>query len=806
MVTINLGTIHLLDDQTTLTGFLLTGDFEDHNNQFYLRFFGTNQDGPFEVILTDQHPQCYLQGQAQPNLPRSYRRESTELMNFNRQPVDKITFPNWREACAAKDRFKRAGVTTYESDLKPAEKYLMDRGIYAQVRLKNPKLIRQRPGLVQWIDPVMEPITDIPDQPELSMLSLDIETGKQGQLFSIALHYVNPSKDIETKIAMICKDPKSVPAIDDMEVLCFHHEEPMLRAFLKAVQDLDPDLLIGWNVVGFDFDFLLKKMKAYRVEPILGRNQTKLRLYRSGMGMAASVHGRVIVDVPKSLRLNFFSFERFGLDYVAKDVLGNGKLITGSKGKWEEIERQYYEEPDALLRYNMQDSVLVTRITQKTGIVDLLKKRSIISGMLIPRVGGSTAAFDHQMIPALHKAGFVVPELADIEYNQTSKGGHVFLPDAGIHQHVVVLDFRSLYPSIIKTFNMDPLAILRRDDGAVNTPVNISFSSKHHALPEIIDRLLQERKHAKASGDAHLSQAIKILMNSFYGVMGSGGCRFYHEDLPNAITGVGRYILEASKTFLEDDGYSVIYGDTDSVFVCLKPEETQDYAAAGEAIANTLNTFFREKIKLEYGLESHLDMEYEKYYRHFFLPPMRSPLKADAKKASSATVKGSKKRYAGMMSQGDGAEDKLVFTGMEYVRSDWTKCAKNFQWHLYLKLFQDQPIDDWLRNWVEDLKKGAFDTDLVYQKRLTKPAHEYTKTKPPHVKAALKILQKDPKSERRHIRYVMTADGPEPEEHGPLTLDYTHYIDKQLKPIAETILPFFSKDWDEIVGGKGMLF
>lgn len=784
--------------ETVLSGFLLTGDSEDVKGRSYLRFFGISNSGPFELILTDHQPSYYIGKEADRNCTLGIARLNTELRSLEGKPVDRLRFANAGQARLWKERLSEISVTTYESDLKLPEKYLMDREIFAQVRLSSPRGVRSRAGLTQWIDPKVEPVSE-KIVPKLSLLSLDIETGKQGQLFSIALHFVSSDRNTTFHRVLICKQPAMVPAVEGIDVESFATEAPLLKSFLQYVSLWDPDAVIGWNVVGFDLAFLLKKMNTNGIAPILGRNQGKLRIFGAPGGHGATVNGRLIIDVPKALRLNFFSYERFTLDHVAREVLGEGKLIESEQGKWDEIERQYYEEPEALVRYNMQDAELVTRIVEKTGIMDLLVKRSMISGMLVPKVGGSTAAFDHQMIPAMHRAGFVAPELADVRCHQSAKGGHVFSSDAGLHRNVVVLDFRSLYPSIIKTFNIDPLSLITRDKDPLQTPLGINFSRSHHALPGIITRLLEERAHAKASGDQQLSQAVKILMNSFYGVMGSKGCRFYHSDLPTAITGIGRYILESSKVFLEETGYRVIYGDTDSVFVRLKDEEVACYWQSGARIAESLTNYFQTHFSDDYGVESYLEMQYEKYYRDFFLPPYRGPSPGEQE---AMRAKGSKKRYAGVVVDRHNREE-LIFTGMEFVRSDWTTCAKRFQWELYRRLFSGESVDDWLRSWVTDLRRGVYDNELIYQKRLTKPPEEYTKTKPPHVRATLKFLEKFPGGDKKLIRYLMTADGPTPEEFKPKSLDYQHYIEKQLKPIADTVLPYFATSFDAILGEKG---
>src|SRR5690606_34322400 len=128
-----------------------------------------------------------------------------------------------------------------------------------------------------------------------------------------------------------------------------------------------------------------------------------------------------------------------------------------------------------------------------------------------------------------------------------------------------VLDFKSLYPSIIQTFKIDPLSRLLSDINPVSTPGEYRFSLTEHFLPQFIDQLMEQRSIAKKNDDKALSQAIKILMNSFYGVMGSYGCRFYHPSLPSAITGTGKHLLLGSRSFLEERGYKVVYGDTDSL-------------------------------------------------------------------------------------------------------------------------------------------------------------------------------------------------------------------------------------------------
>ncbi|HEX9251980.1 MAG TPA: DNA polymerase domain-containing protein, partial [Ignavibacteriaceae bacterium] len=377
--------------------------------------------------------------------------------------------------------------------------------------------------------------------------------------------------------------------------------------------------------------------------------------------------------------------------------------------------------------------------------------------------------------------------LKDIQTTEHAAGGYVIEPNPGIYENIIVLDFKSLYPSIIQTFKIDPYSLLMKDVDTIQTLNGYKFSSSLHILPDFIDELMKLRDVAKKKKDKQLSQAIKILMNSFYGVMGSYGCRFYHPDLPRAITGSGHKLLLGSKDYLENTGLKVVYGDTDSLFVMLKDISVDDGETQGKKIVKELNHFWKNKLKKEFNVESYLELEFEKYYRKFIITPARG---ADI---------GAKKRYAGLVTK-DGKET-IEFVGMEFVRSDWTKLAKEFQVGLYQKVFDGVEVEDWIREEIQKLKSGKYDDKLIYRKRLRKEVEDYTKNVPPHARAA-KLLNEP----RDIIYYAITKRGPIPIELKHNDFDYDHYIEKQLKPIADSVLSLLGKNFDDIAGNDQLSF
>ncbi|MGB1142508.1 MAG: DNA polymerase II, partial [Halioglobus sp.] len=384
---------------------------------------------------------------------------------------------------------------------------------------------------------------------------------------------------------------------------------------------------------------------------------------------------------------------------------------------------------DALAEYNLRDCELVWDIFETTRLLDFAVARSQMTGLAIDRQGGSVAAFDFLYLPRLHRAGFVAPNAS--RELIASPGGFVLDSEPGIYDHVLVLDFKSLYPSIIRTFNIDPLGLARGVSGELEQTDTIpgfleaQFAREGHILPDLIAELWRQRDAAKSASDEPLSQAIKIIMNSFYGVLGSTGCRFFDARLASSITRRGHEILQRTRDYIEASGHRVIYGDTDSVFVWIRDAASNAEAeASGRELERDLNAWWRTELAKEYGVDSVLELEFETHYRRFLMPTIRG------------SDKGSKKRYAGLV--GTGESERMVFKGLENVRTDWTRLAREFQEELYRRVFHGEPYEDYVKALAAAVLAGEEDVNLVYRKRLRRRLADYERNVPPHVQAARK--------------------------------------------------------------------
>jgi DNA polymerase-2 len=473
-------------------------------------------------------------------------------------------------------------------------------------------------------------------------------------------------------------------------------------------------------------------------------------------------------------------------------VLGEGKALKGDvDDRVGEILANYRDDLPAFARYARTDARLPLEIVEKLDLVTLAFARSRLTGMMPDRVAASIASFDFLYLAALGKRRRAAPSVRsdDSRVHVAQAGGHVLEPRMGLHDNVWVFDFRSLYPSIIRTFNIDPLGFVA-EPGTQDVIVlenGVGFRREPAILPGMLDELFPRREAAKRAGDAVASQAIKILMNSFYGVLGTPACRFHNAAIANAITGQGRHLLLWSQAWFEARGLQVLYGDTDSLFVRSGEDDAERAAARGRELCAEINADLDAYVSERWRVTSALELEFEKLYLRLILPSVRQG------------GAGARKRYAGVRHGATAGE--VEFVGMEVVRRDWTELAKRVQRELYQRLFAGEPVENYLVEIVGALRRGELDELLVYRKGLRKSLGSYTASTPPHVAAA----RKSRSAPGRVIAYVMTAAGPEPLDALTAELDREHYLERQIRPVAEPVLQSLGLEFERVIGDDRQL-
>ena len=780
-----------------IKGFLLTRNWRDGRDGVELEYWWATDQGPLRAAVHGERAVFFLrEGElalAEPVLQRERGVElkSVKLKAFDMSPVQGVYFPGYRQARQCADRLRDLGCEPLEADINPAERYLMERFITGSA-----ELVGEIDSRGQYLVMSQPAIRAASYRPSLKVVSFDIETALQGvQLYSIGLHAVAPDGTEERRVFMLGEG-----ATQDYVVSCQTQAE-VLQAFLVWLRDYDPDVLIGWNVVNFDAWYLQRVADQLGIELALGREQRSVHwreLDEDGERRTAQLPGRVLLDGIELLRAAFYRFESFSLENVSRQLLGEGKLLHGSE-RGLEITELFQTDKTSLAAYNLKDCELVSDIFAHTSLLDFALARSAMTGLNIDRLGGSVASFDNLYLPRLHRRGYVAPNARTDQAG--SPGGFVLDSQPGIYDHVLVLDFKSLYPSIIRTFCIDPLGLALGVSGELDEAETVPgflesrFARDGHILPELIAMLWQDRDQAKAAGDTPLSQAIKIIMNSFYGVLGTPGCRFFDARLASSITLRGHEILQRTRDHIEQAGHRVIYGDTDSVFVWIQSATTDEEArTAGRELQDMLNSWWTQQVREQFGLDSVLELEFETHFKRFLMPTVRG------------SDKGSKKRYAGVVAGRDG--DQLVFKGLENVRTDWTRLAREFQEELYRRIFMDEPFEDYVKSVTAEVLAGERDAELVYRKRLRRRLDDYERNVPPHVQAARRCRERGlpVPSRGSWVEYVITNAGAEPAEAPSAQLDYQHYVDRQLLPVADGILGFVGTSFSALTDRQFDLF
>lgn len=777
--------------------FIVYPTYKIIDNKAYVYLFGRLQNGKSFLAVNEIRPYFYIEEQEAkkaekllPSLPITGKNtiEKTEFVNFSKKKMSRVILTIPKEVPIVRKEFENNTIRCYEADVRFEYRFMMDNSIKGTTDIigkpvKTLGLTDETYDVdVLFLNPKYN---DAWYEPKLSVLSFDIETDRYAKrLFSIAIYHVQTNGNIVTE-NIIVKD-KNVTNAKHFS------EKEALEYFAQKVKEVDPDIITGWNVVDFDFKVLQEKFREHKIPFELGRINWSSRITIMNDFMKTSkadIPGRMVVDGIDILKNNFIKLTDYKLDTAASEILNDKKLINDVETKVETIERMYEEQPEKLVEYNAKDAELVINILNNKNLIELIIKRSMLTGMPLDRIQASVATLDSVYIRAARKKKIVCSSVNTQDKTAPGKGGYVMEPRAGIYDNVLVLDFKSLYPSIMITFNIDPLSLTTKDDtfkgGLIEAPNGAYFRNEEGILSGLIKELMEHREAMKKKKDDIASYAIKIIMNSFYGALGNPGCRFFSMDISNAITYFGQYIIQNTAKEIKKRGYDVLYSDTDSVFVETKTKKKEQAQKIGETLEKDINIFYDGWVKKHYKRDSALYIEFEKNFIKIIFPSQRGE-----------GSKGAKKRYAGILMKN--GKETMNFTGLEFVRRDWTELSKKFQLELLDRVFHEKPVLDFVKNFQKNIKKGKYDDLMVYVKGLRKDLSSYTKTTPPHVKAARKL----DKLNSNIIKYVMTTEGPEPVQKIEHPLDYDHYIDKQIRPIADSILSFFDTNLEQLTKGS----
>jgi DNA polymerase I len=610
-------------------------------------------------------------------------------------------------------------------------------------------------------------ITQIDGEFKPTVMSFDIETyNPVGMPRDQEDPIIMMSLATSTGLTKVLTWKKPQGDFDFVEVL--PDERAVLLRFGEIVKSQDPDVMVGYNTDNFDFPYIQERLKKLDMELPLSRDGSGFKMDKRRGLSEARLKGRVHVDlypiIRRSVKLNSYVLEN-----VVFDVLGKKKDKLEAELLW-----KYWDEGgsdlDKVIVYSMEDAESTLELCDE--FLPFYLELSRLVGQPLHAVSRMTTGqlVEWLLMRESSNKGELIPNrAAGAEFSkrraETYTGGYVKEPKKGLSEDIAVFDFRSLYPSIIITHNIDPSTFERGGESVV-PGTDYCFSKERGFIPGILENILHRRaetkRDMKAEKDEHKKkildaeqQALKILANSFYGYMGYPRARWYKNECAESVAALARmYIQQVMQVAEEKFGFEVIYGDTDSLFV----------------VAPGAKDKMKEFLKhVNDTLPGVLELEYEGFYKRGIFV--------------------TKKRYALI-----GEDDKMTIKGLEFVRRDWTPLARTTQKEVLealLKYASPEKATEIVRKAIERVKKRDVSIEeLTLYTQLTKNIASY-KNIGPHVVAAQKLIERGRDvSPGMRIGYVilkgsskLISKRAEPAEFAKIEdYDVEYYIENQILP------------------------
>ncbi|CAG9863485.1 unnamed protein product [Phyllotreta striolata] len=589
------------------------------------------------------------------------------------------------------------------------------------------------------------------------------------------------------------------------KVLKTDNEKAMLNCFINNIVQIDPDLIVGHNLQGYQTAILADRLLKLNCRAFNRLGRLKKRATQAKQLERTLFLGRLVCDVKISAK-ELIKSRSYDLDTLCQVVL---KLKENQRVDLEpeDVFKMFKTSQDLikLISFTMQDSGYIMKMMYNLNIVPLALQITNIAGNVMSRtlMGGRSERNEFLLLHAFHEKGYILPDKVYRSNENESKGsskkkptysgGLVLEPKVGFYDKLILLmDFNSLYPSIIQEYNIcfTTLPVMDSDENLVLPDSNLPPG----ILPTEIRKLVESRRQVKSlmkkpdiSKELKLQydirqMALKLTANSMYGCLGFGHSRFYARNLAALITQKGREILVNTKDLIEKMCLDVVYGDTDSLMINTNVLDYDQVFKVGVKIKQEVNKLYKQ-----------VELDIDGVFKYLLLLKKKKYAAVTLTKSLSGELVATKE-----------------YKGLDIVRRDWSQLSSETGKLVLEHLLSDQSSDEKIKNIYDhlatiksDLIEGKIPIPLlVITKQLNKAPHMYTdKNSMPHVQVALRYNQKS----RDHFRmgdtvpYVIctdnTGNGPmqrayhldELKGNPDLKIDYDYYLEQQIHPVIARI-------------------
>ena len=626
--------------------------------------------------------------------------------------------------------------------------------------------------------------------PELKTISFDMEVYCEGR-------EPEPEKNPILMTSFCSKDLKKVITYKPFEheyVELVKDEEELIKRTIDILKDYD--IIYTYNGDNFDFPYLKRRAEHFGIDVSFDKQKKqKIKISRGGIHLRSYIPGKVHIDLYPIARRTL-NLTKYKLEDVSYELFGVHKLEVGHQN----ISNLWNNMDKNLVEYSFQDAYYTYKIGEYFLPLEAMFSRIVNQTLFEVSRMGSSQMVEYLLLKHSFNNNFLAPNKpSNREYQKRLRGyyegGYVKEPIKGMHENIVSMDFRALYPSIIISYNISPDTIdCKCCEDTSEKILGHWFCKKRTGLiPKVLRNLIERRKNIKKilkekdskkdDKDKNNSEyynllnyeqkSLKTLANSYYGYMAYPRARWYSKECAEIITHLGRTYIQKTIEEAEKNGFKVIYADTDGLYSVLKKNTDKK---------TLLNKTYEFLNRINEKLPKDMELEFEGYYkRGIFI---------------------TKKRYA-LIDE----NNKITIKGLEFVRRDWSNIAKKTQRDVLETLLKEGDIEkakSIIRDTITDLRNGKIDKkDLIIYTQLTKDINEY-KTTAPHVEVAKKILKNGGRLKVGDvIGYIIISGNKSISERATLPedakdYDTLYYIDNQILPPVLRIMESLGISKDEL--------
>lgn len=298
------------------------------------------------------------------------------------------------------------------------------------------------------------------------------------------------------------------------------------------------------NSNDFDLPYIINRLRRNRIDP------SHLSPLEYVNPERPHIKGRVLIDLLQAYRkVVGGGLDSYALNQIAKTELGYGKTESQS-----DISTLWYQDVDRLIEYNVNDVKMMVELDEKLKIIDFFDMMSEQVNASMQDVFFNTKVVDMYILKTAKDLEVILPSKIYKEKNSKNiKGAIVFEPQPGLKHNVAVFDLKSLYPSIISTFNLSPETVT----GLMEFKKDIMG-----LMPYALRHLFKKREQLKKEGSLRRQRVVKEIMNTFYGATLFRGFRLQNPAMGETITAMGRKVLKWTREVIKEEGYNVVYGDS----------------------------------------------------------------------------------------------------------------------------------------------------------------------------------------------------------------------------------------------------